>query len=151
MKRILQLALLATGLALVAATAASASAAPRMWIGFQDDPSFRWRADRVQTLSDAQQANTTIVRAWVFWPEVAPKRPANASDPFDPAYRFDDIDELVRNAQSRGLEVLLTPWGTPSWANGGKRPNYAPTRPFGARRSSFVRPMLPRRSDVCRS
>ncbi len=127
MKRILQLALLATGLALVAATAASASAAPRMWIGFQDDPSFRWRADRVQTLSDAQQANTTIVRAWVFWPEVAPKRPANASDPFDPAYRFDDIDELVRNAQSRGLEVLLTPWGTPSWANGGKRPNYAPT------------------------
>jgi Cellulase (glycosyl hydrolase family 5) len=108
-------------------SSAAAQAAPHMWIGFQDDASFRWRPERVQNLADAQQANTTIVRAWVFWPQVAPSRPANAADSFDPAYRWDDLDELIRNAQFRGMEVLLSPWGTPKWANGGKTPNYAPT------------------------
>src|SRR5712691_1802483 len=44
----------------------------------------------------------------------------------DPTYRFDDLDELVRNAQRRGLEVLITIWGTPSWANDGRGPQYAP-------------------------
>ena len=48
-------------------------------------------------------------------------------DPFDPAYKFDDLDEFVRNAQLRGMEVLITLWGTPKWANGGKTPNYLPT------------------------
>src|SRR5581483_2923423 len=47
---------------------------------------------------------------------------------FDPAYRFDDLDEFVRNAATRGIAVMLTIWGTPSWANGGKSANVAPTR-----------------------
>ena len=38
--------------------------------------------------------------------------PRERFDPFDPAYRFDDIDEFVRNAQQRGMEVLITLWGT---------------------------------------
>ena len=62
------------------------------------------------------------------WANIAPTRPANASDPFDSAYRFQDLDELVRNTQERDMEVLITIWGTPKWANGGKTPNYAPTR-----------------------
>ncbi len=127
MRRFAPFALLAFVVALACTAAATATAAPRMWIGFQDDASFRWRADRMHNLDAAQQAGATIVRAWVFWPEVAPTRPSNAANPFDPAYRFDDLDELVRGAQARGMEVLLTPWGTPSWANGGKTPNYAPT------------------------
>ena len=44
-------------------------------------------------------------------------------------YRFDDLDEFVRNAQVRGLEVLITLWGTPKWANKNKGPNYLPTKP----------------------
>jgi hypothetical protein len=51
-----------------------------------------------------------------------------ASDPFDEAYRFDDLDELVRGAQQRNIEVLLTVWGTPGWANGGTGPNRLPTK-----------------------
>ena len=34
----------------------------------------------------------------------------------------------MRGTQLRGLESLLTIWGTPDWANGGKGANYAPTR-----------------------
>ena len=34
----------------------------------------------------------------------------------------------MRNAQKDDLEVLITIWGTPKWANGGKTPNFLPTR-----------------------
>ena len=47
----------------------------------------------------------------------------------DQGYRFDDLDEFVRNAQVRGLEVLMTIWGTPKWANKNKGPKYLPTKP----------------------
>jgi hypothetical protein len=104
----------------------SAFAADRMWVGFQDDPSFRWRQDRATMLDEAVNANSGIIRTTVYWSKVAPRRPANASNPFDSAYRWDDIDELVRSAQFRGMETLLTIWGTPDWANKGKGPNYAP-------------------------
>lgn len=107
-------------------SAAAASAAPHMWIGFHDDPSFRWRTDRMQNLAEASKTNATIVRAFVYWPQVAPTRPANPADPFDPGYRLNDLDELVRSAQEHGQEVLFTVYGTPTWANGGKSPNYAP-------------------------
>ena len=105
-----------------------ASAAPRMLIGFQDDPSLRWRDDRLSVFDSAEQANAGIVRTTVYWSRIAENRPANAANPFDPAYAFDDLDEFVRNAGMHGMEVMLTIWGTPSWANGGKGQNYAPTR-----------------------
>ena len=56
-------------------------------------------------------------------------RPLDPTDPFDPRYKFDDLDELVRNTQQRGMEVLITIWGTPKWANRGRTPNYLPTDP----------------------
>ena len=56
------------------------------------------------------------------------ERPTIASDPFDPAYRFDDVDEALREAQRADMEVMLTISGTPRWANGGKAPNAMPTR-----------------------
>jgi len=99
-----------------------------MFVGFQDDPSFRWREDRASVLDQAVQANAGLVRTTVYWSRVAPSRPANAANPFDPAYRWDDLDELVRAAQFRGLESMLTIWGTPDWANRGRGPNRAPER-----------------------
>jgi len=87
-------------------------------------------------LDAAAQTNATVVRTFVTWANAAPRRPANPSNPFDPAYRLDDVDELVRNAQNRGLEVLITIWGTPRWANGGRTPNYLPTNVTELRRFS---------------
>ena len=113
---------------LAAAIPASAVAAERMLIGFQDDPSFRWRADRTTMLTGAATTSATIVRTTVYWSKVAPRRPANARNARDPAYRFNDLDELVRNTTQRDMTVMLTIWGTPDWANGGKGQNRAPTR-----------------------
>ena len=94
-----------------------ASAQPRMLVGFQDDPSLRWRDDRLAVFDMAQQANAGIVRTTVYWSRIVETRPTNATDPFDPAYRFDDLDEFVRNAGLHGMEVMLTIWGTPAWAS----------------------------------
>lgn len=126
MKRATQLFVVAALAALL--SPAVASSAPRLYVGFHDDPNFRYEERRAEMLDQVKSTNATIVRTLVTWAIVAPTRPADAADPFDPAYRFNDLDELVRNAQSRDLEVLITIWGTPKWANGGKTPNYAPRR-----------------------
>jgi hypothetical protein len=119
-------------LALVAAAAlgaARASAAPRAYLGFLDDESLRWGPGRAAAWSELSAGHASVVRTIVDWREVAPRRPAHAADPFDPAYRFSNLDDFVRDAQKRGIEVLLTLWGTPGWANRGAGPNVPPLNP----------------------
>jgi hypothetical protein len=125
----LVIALSVVALAATAAIATPASyAAQRMWVGFHDDPSFRWSSERRALVAKSAGSNATIMRLLVQWNVVSKTRPANAADPFDPAYNFDDIDEAVLAAQENDMEVLLTVSGTPRWANGGKTPNAMPRR-----------------------
>src|SRR5919198_653830 len=98
----------------------------RLLVGFQDDASFRWAQDRAQMLDDARDAHAVLIRTTLVWAKVALRRPSDAASSFDPAYRFDELDDLARNAQQRGIELLLTIWGTPRWANGSQGPNHAP-------------------------
>jgi hypothetical protein len=89
----------------------------------------RYDAERQAEMDLASRTNNAkILRTIVGWHQVAQTRPANAANPFDPAYSFDDLDEFVRNAQARDMEVLMSIWGTPAWANGGKKPQYLPTK-----------------------
>jgi len=125
-RRIVRLVIALSVLAGLAAPAGLA--AERMWVGFHDDPSFRWVGDRKSRVEGAARANATIMRLLVQWNLVAKTRPASPTDPFDPAYVFDDVDEAVRAAQDADQEVVLTISGTPRWANGGKNPNVMPTR-----------------------
>jgi hypothetical protein len=101
----------------------------RLLVGFQDDASFRWAEDRATSLDHARDAHATVIRTIVGWHEAAPERPVNPVDPFDPAYRLDEVDDLARNAQQRGIELLITIWGTPEWANGSEKPNVPPINP----------------------
>jgi len=114
--RVLVLATLAAVLAVPAAMAAD-----RMWVGFHDDPVLRWNGGRTEAMDRARENEAAVLRTVVEWAKVAPTRPSRATDSFDPAYKFGDVDEFVRNAQQRGLEVLITLWGTPGWANGGQK------------------------------
>jgi hypothetical protein len=125
-RRIVRLVIALSVLAGLAAP--SALAAERMWIGFHDDPSFRWVGDRKSRVQGAASSNATILRLLVQWNLVAKTRPSSPTNAFDPAYEFDDIDEAVRAAQESDQEVILTISGTPRWANGGKNPNVMPRR-----------------------
>ncbi len=136
---------IALALAVSLAFAPGSGAQTRMWVGFHDDPVFRYGVNRQQELDLASfRAHATVVRTLLTWASVAPTRPQNPSDPFDPAYRFADLDDFVRSAQARGLEVLITIWGTPGWANGGKPARYLPTRLSDFQ--SFVRAVAARYS-----
>ena len=99
--------LLTLTLLVALALPAAAAAAPRMWMGFQDDLYFRWLPERDGLRDLAQGANASVMKTTVGWYSVAEQRPANAADPFDPAYNWNDIDEFVREAQDRDLQVLL--------------------------------------------
>ncbi len=98
----------------------------RLLVGFQDEPTLRWGDDRMAMLDRARDAGASVIRTTVIWAQAAPRRPQEAASPFDPAYRLEDIDELARNAQARGMELLVTIWGTPRWANGGGEPSRPP-------------------------
>jgi hypothetical protein len=64
------------------------------------------------------------------WPGVAPTRPANPRDPADPAYRWPaDLDYAVSQAKEHGMQVAVLVTHAPGWANGGRRPLWAPLRP----------------------
>jgi aryl-phospho-beta-D-glucosidase BglC (GH1 family) len=114
--------------ALAAAVVPAASGAERMWIGFHDDPSFRWVDDRTSRIQLSAEQGASIMRLLVQWNVAAPRRPTDASDPFDPAYNLSDVDEAVQTAQEQDQEVMLTISGTPAWANGGKKANVMPKR-----------------------
>jgi polysaccharide biosynthesis protein PslG len=101
----------------------------RLLVGFQDDASLRWADDRAASLDRARDTHAGVIRTIVAWHSVAPDRPANPVDPFDPAYHLEDVDDLARSAQQRGIELLVTIWGTPEWANGGEKPNRPPADP----------------------
>jgi len=108
--------------------AATASAQPRMPIGFFDDPTFRWSADRMDNLQRASAAGASIIHTTATWSALAPTRPADASNGDDPAYKLADLDELVQRASSYGMRVMINITGTPTWANGNKKPNVMPKK-----------------------
>ena len=47
--------------------AATASAQPRMPIGFFDDPTFRWSADRIDNLQRASSDGASIIHTTASW------------------------------------------------------------------------------------
>jgi Cellulase (glycosyl hydrolase family 5) len=119
-------------LAIVCATAGFAAstvaAAPRLYVGVLDDEALRWGPGRTAAWGELGSSHASIVRTIVNWSSVAPVRPRDARNPLDRAYRFADVDQFVAAANRRGVEVLVTLWGTPRWANGDRKPNVPPIR-----------------------
>ena len=115
-------------LAATLAVATEARGSTSMLVGFQDDGAFVDAADRTVWLDNAGQAGGRIVRVIASWPKLAPTRPARGGNPADPAYDFAALDELVTNATTRNMHVLITILGTPSWANNGRGENRLPRR-----------------------
>jgi len=68
-----------------------------------------------------------IYQTQLSWNGVAQNRPANPSDPSDPAYQWPaELDQVVAEAKRYGIKVSILLSGTPPWANGGRAPRWAP-------------------------
>jgi len=72
---------------------------------------------------------TGIVQVGLSWQSVAPTRPANPTNPGDPAYNWPTIDSAIAEAQKYGMQIAVLLSGSPGWANGGRAPNWAPNNP----------------------
>jgi hypothetical protein len=101
------------------------SAAPGMKIGFYDEALTLGYPDDFgfRTLKDLR---AQVLRMNLSWYKVANSRPANPANPDDPAYDWSQYDTALGYAQQYGIQVLLSIFGTPGWANGGKSFQYAP-------------------------
>src|SRR5215208_6195429 len=94
---------------------------------FQDDATLLGddATVREQTLDEMQALGVDTVRALVLWNRIAPDALSSTKPSFDasdpgayPAGNWARIDALVEGAQSRGMQVLLTPTGPgPGWAS----------------------------------
>ena len=113
----------------LAATTGSADASTRVQFGIQDDAWLEFGpgrlADRVATLD---RLGLDVVRVTLRWDriEVAPGE-----------YQWSRPDRLLRALDARGLEPLVTIWGTPEWATDDSGPNIMPLA--GDDFSSFAR------------
>src|SRR5215475_1887317 len=115
-KKTVRLALV-TLTALMAIPAATVHAAQRMPIGYFDDPSFRWSANRLTELDRAQASGASVIHTTASWPVIAPTKPATPANGDDPTYRLGDLDDLVWQAGLHGMRVMINITGTPKWAN----------------------------------
>jgi hypothetical protein len=121
-----------------ATAAAPAGAAPGIQFGLTDDA---WLANGPGTLAsrltELQTLGVQVVRFTLDWNQIAKARPADATDPNDPAYDWSAVDPVIDGLRSHGIGVLLQLLGTPAWANGGLPSNYAPTS--GSSFAAFAR------------
>jgi hypothetical protein len=108
-----------------------ASASSHIQYGVQDDAWLLYGppaspAQRVQTL---QRLGVDVVRLTLRWDTVATKAPADPRDPADPAYDWSLYDSILQRLHAAHISVLISLWGTPSWANAGQKSNHAPLEP----------------------
>lgn len=63
----------------------------------------------------------------IHWDEIAPTPPADPRNPADPAYQWKgSVDAALLQASISGVEVAMLVQRSPSWANGGNPPIWAP-------------------------
>lgn len=116
------------GLVLSASGSGAAKITRNVAFGVADDA---WLSHGSGTLAsrldELASLGPDVVRYTVRWDQVARKRPRNARDPDDPAYRWGDVDAILRGLRRHGIAPVVTLYGTPSWANGGRAPNWVPS------------------------
>ena len=128
---------IAAGLAVGAATASpkkhnapSAQKSSRMLVGINDEANTLY-GNPASAFATLKSLNVQVLRVNLYWGgtpwAVAAKKPADATDPGDPAYSWGLYDRLVKYASDNNIRVVFSILFTPGWANGGAARTVAPT------------------------
>ncbi len=73
---------------------------------------------------------TQVWSGGLSWAAVAPTRPTDPTSPDDPAYHWPvSLARALSAARANRIEPILNISGFPSWANGGRGQDWAPTQP----------------------
>jgi Beta-galactosidase len=109
------------GLAAVAllALGPTAAASPKVRYGIQDDAWLLYGEGTLESRIDALDGlGVDVVRFTIDWSKVEPRRGTRD---------WSSIDPVLEGLRARGISAVVTLYGTPGWANGGRSPNWAPT------------------------
>jgi hypothetical protein len=123
------LAAAAAALILAGAAIAGAAAAARpvaaavstgsFSTGFFDEVAFGPPASSERAwLARAVASGASVIRIPISWAGVAPSRPADPTNPADPAYSWTQLDSDVELATAAGLRPILSVNAAPMWAEG---------------------------------
>src|ERR671914_396980 len=115
-------AVLVSACAFVAAGAGAgdAKAASGVQFGIQDDAWLEFGPGRLaDRVAKIDRLGLDVVRVTLNWYRAEPRAGR---------YSWARSDRLLRALRARGLQPVVTIWGTPGWANGGRGPNIAPRR-----------------------
>lgn len=85
-----------------------------------------------QRLDLLQSTGTSITRVDILWGFVAPTRPADASDPGDPAYDWARYDAIITGLRARDITPIVDFAWTPTWGSSSGKRNAAPRTADGA-------------------
>jgi hypothetical protein len=130
-RRHLTIAVIAALAALVLVTQAAATPTARM--GVQDDAWLRWGPGTLDSrLAMLDELGVKTMRFTLLWSDVATRKPSKPLDPNDPAYDWSAFDPILDGLRTHGITPLVTLYGAPRWANGGRAPNVLPRSGFGS-------------------
>ena len=116
---------------LLLAMAGSASASTKQETILQDDRLFGDPGRQLAAIEEADSLGVDTIHTVVVWDTLAPKNTAkkkpagfNGADLGDyEAEKWDRFDDLVREANKRGIDILMSPSGpVPTWGSTCKRP-----------------------------
>jgi hypothetical protein len=134
-----KLAALAVVVVLAACCATGATAARNLQVGITDSGSAYFQQPSFFSALGALHAQ--VLRVHLSWGGalgVARRRPADATDPLDPAYDWSRYDAIVLAAADEGVELMFSIFGTPTWANGGGLTTRAPRHPVDLENFAFA-------------
>lgn len=128
---------------------AGAAKSPRSILyGVNDDAWLYHGAGSLESRLDTlDRLGTEVVRVTIRWDDVARREPLSPRNHGDRTYDWRPVDAVLRGLRRHRLTPVVTLLGVPSWANGGRGPNWAPTSAgsladfayAAARRYSWVR------------
>ena len=82
----------------------------------QDDRLYQPGVDVESRIAAMTELGARFIRVDLRWDLVATRRPERPRNPDDPAYDWSAYDRIVAAARDRGVRLMFTVWGTPSWA-----------------------------------
>jgi Glycosyl hydrolase catalytic core len=124
------IAVLVAALAIAAAQPATGSR--YLQVGITDEASLLY-GSTAKTVATYDKLHVQVARLDLYWGGplgVAKSRPLHPTNPADPAYDWSLYDPVVQQLAAKGIKVLFSIYGTPSWANHGEGLNVAPRNPL---------------------
>ena len=99
-----------------------------------------------------KQTKAKVTRVDILWSFVAPTRPANPTDPNDPAYDWSRLDLIFTSLAASNIRIIVSTYSTPTWAVAGKNQSvpsqYNPNAPRPADYANFMAAVTKRYSGT---